>query len=222
MNEQNNEPEKKKKKSLFYYIIKKIRISHIIILIVLLAANTYAWFIYVNTVSNSLDVHIRSWNIDFEDGNSPVTDYVNVFVDDVYPGMTTYTKDITAHNYSEVAADVSFKILEANIMGESYITVEGRQEKGQTVQSTDLTSDQLIEKFGNDYPFSIDFSIDSTQMSPENGVSTYSISISWPYESGDDETDTLWGTRAYTFKNNNPSLPCIQMTVKIYITQSET
>ena len=108
---------KPKKKLTLKRILKKVKIRHFIILAILLAANTYAWFIYVNTVSNSIDVHVKSWRIDFSDGNTPVTDYVNVSVDSVYPGMTTFTKTIDAYNYSEVAASVDFKIIEANIMG---------------------------------------------------------------------------------------------------------
>ncbi len=213
------EENKKKKKSLFLKILKKVRISHIVILIVLLAANSYAWFIYINTVSNSLDVHVKSWNIDFESEDTPITDYVNVYVDNVYPGMTTYEKPITAHNYSEVSASVDFKVLEAEVMGTSYITTEGRQENGETVQEGDLTSEQLVTKLATDYPFKISFSLSNSTMQPENGEATYIVRIAWPYESGDDDLDTYWGTTAYTFRQNNPSSPCIRLVVKIYITQ---
>ena len=72
--------EKKKKKSFWMILFKRIRISHILILIVLLAANSYAWFIYVNTISNDVDVHVKAWRIDFTDGNTPVTDYVDTNV----------------------------------------------------------------------------------------------------------------------------------------------
>lgn len=214
------EENKKKKKSLLYYIIKKIRISHIIILIVLLAANTYAWFIYVNIVSNSVDVHVKSWRIDFDDGTQPVTDYVNVYVDNVYPGMTTFEKPINAYNYSEVSANVTFSIIEAQIMDETYVTVEGRNERSQTVLDTDLTSAQLINKLGNDYPFKIRFDLSSSTMEAQDGEATYTISIEWPYESGDDDADTLWGVKAYQFKEEHPSAPCIRFIVKIYITQA--
>ncbi len=210
----------KKKKSLLYYIFKRIKLSHLIILIILISANTYAWFIYVNSVSNSVDVHVRSWRIDFQDENSVVTDYVDVYVNDVYPGMTTFTKNITAYNYSEVAADVSFKILEASVLGTTYTTLEGRSEYNQTPQTGDLTSAQLVSKLANDYPFAITFTLSSATIPAVNGTATYTINVSWPYESGDDAADTLWGTNAYTFKQNHPIDPCLRMIVKIYITQA--
>ena len=212
----------KKKKSVFLRLLKRVKPSRLIFLAVLLAVNTYAWFIYVNTVSNSVDVHVKSWKIDFTSGDTPITDYVNVFVDNVYPGMTTYTKSITAYNYSEVAATATYKILSASIMGDEYVTVEGRDETGQTVLETDLTSEELEEQLAEDYPFTITLAITSSSMVAETGSTTYTISIAWPYESGDDELDTEWGTQAYDFKQNHPTSPCIELVVKIYITQTET
>lgn len=214
------EENKKKKKSLLRKILKRIKVSHIIILAVLLSANTYAWFIYITTVSNNLDVHIKSWQIDFTSGDTPITDYVHVYVDNVYPGMTTYVKPITANNYSEVPATASFKVLEATIMGEQFMTIEGRADAGEQPVATDLTSAQLVNKLANDYPFHITFTLSNAQMVPEVGEATYTVSISWPYESGDDETDTYWGNEAYDYRENNPTLPCISLVVKIYITQT--
>ena len=136
--------------------------------------------------------------------------------------MTTYTKSITAYNYSEVAATATYKILSASIMGDEYVTVEGRDETGQTVLETDLTSEELEEQLAEDYPFTITLAITSSSMVAETGSTTYTISIAWPYESGDDELDTEWGTQAYDFKQNHPTSPCIELVVKIYITQTET
>ncbi len=216
------EETKKKKKNLFLLILKKIKISHILILIILLAGNSYAWFIYINNVSNSVDVHVRAWKIDFDDGTTPVTEVVDVVADNVYPGMVTFEKPINAHNYSEVSANVSFSILEATIMGTTYVTQEGRTDAGQAVQSGDLTSAALQQQLENDYPFTISFDLSSSTIQAENGVATYTVSISWPYESGDDDADTLWGTRAYEFKQAHPTESCISLKVKIYITQASS
>lgn len=216
------EESSKKKKSVFLRLLKRIKPSRLIFLAILLVVNTYAWFIYVDTVSNQMEVHVKSWKIDFTSGDTPVTDYVNVFVDNVYPGMTTYTKTITAYNYSEVSASATYKILSASIMGDEYITEEGRAELGESVQQGDLTSDELEEQLAEDYPFSITLAISTSSMVAETGSTTYEITIAWPYESGDDELDTEWGTRAYDFKQDNPTDPCISLVVKIYITQSGT
>ena len=216
------EETKKKKKSLFLKVLKRVKISHIIILAVLLAGNSYAWFIYVNNVSNSVDVHVRSWRIDFDDGNTPVTEVVDVTVDNVYPGMTTFEKEINAHNYSDIAANVSYSILSATIMGDEYVTEEGRADAEEQVQAGDMTSAELQQMLEEDFPFTISFDISSNTIQAGNGVATYTVSIAWPYESGDDEADTEWGQRAYEFYEDNPGEPCITLSVKIYITQASS
>ena len=213
--------EKKKKKSFWMILFKRIRISHILILIVLLAANSYAWFIYVNTISNDVDVHVKAWRIDFTDGNTPVTDYVDVVVDEVYPGMTTYSKPIDAHNYSDLGASVAFEILSAEIMGTEYVTEEGKRDLGEELDGSEMTSAELEEKLEEDYPFKITFTISSNTIAAEGGIATYTISINWPYESGDDALDTYWGNQAYQYKQDFPGSPCINLKIKIIITQDE-
>ena len=84
------EENSKKKKSVFLRLLKRVKPSRLIFLAVLLAVNTYAWFIYVNTVSNSVDVHVKSWKIDFTSGDTPITDYVNVFVDNAISNRSEF------------------------------------------------------------------------------------------------------------------------------------
>ena len=50
---------------------------------------------------------------------------------------------------------------------------------------------------------------------PSGGESTITISVKWPYDSGDDEKDTYWGRLAYDFHNTNPNSPSIKLVVKI-------
>ena len=216
------EEKSKKKKNVFLRILKKAKPSRLIFLALLLVANTYAWFIYINTVSNSVDVHIKSWKIDFTDENTPITDYVNVSVNNVYPGMATYTKNIVSHNYSDVPATATFSILSAKIMGTEYITVEGREETGQTALATDPTSAELTASLASDYPFTISLTMSNPIMVPVTGSSSFSVVVSWPYESGDDDLDTQWGINAYNFKQQHPSDPCIELVAKIYITQASS
>ena len=210
----------KKKKNIFL-IFRKVKISHLLLLAILLVANSYAWFIYVNNVSNKINVHVRAWKVDFEDDGQTVEE-VNVAVDNAYPGMTNYEKEVIAHNYSDLPAVASYKILEANIMGDQYVTVEGKEDTGQEVLGTELTSSQLESKLTNDYPFKFSFNLSDTDLVALTGQTTYSITLNWPYESGDDEADTTWGVRAYNFKQENPDDPCIALKIKIYITQADS
>ena len=160
--------EDKKKKNIFTRVLKKIKISHLLILSILLAGNSYAWFVYISTVSNQIDVHVRSWKIDLQDGDEAVVNYVNITIDDAYPGMTTYEREIEANNYGEMAASVHYVVLSANIMGDEYITEEGRSNLGQEPVATDMTSDELEEKLNDDYPFKITFGLSSNTITINN------------------------------------------------------
>ena len=147
---------KGKKKNIFLLILKRVKISHLIFLAVLLAANSYAWFIYVNNVSNRLDVHVRAWRVDFED-DGQVVEEVNVEVDNAYPGMTNFTKSVIAHNYSDLPATASYKILYANIMGTEYYSQEGKADAGMNIIGTEPTSSELETMLTSNYPFTFGF-----------------------------------------------------------------
>ena len=143
--------------------IKKTKIMRIVFLIFLVMSNTFAWFIYATKIDSSVQVHVRSWNVVFEAGENQITDIVNLNVDSVYPGMSDYSYEIKAYNHSEVSATLSYVILEANIMGDQYITKEGREERGEQEVLTDLTSLQLQSQLANSYPFHITISITNFQ-----------------------------------------------------------
>ena len=194
-----------KKKSIFLLVLKKVKISHLVLLVVLLAANSYAWFIYVNNVSNKIDVHVRAWKVDFED-DGVVVEEVNVSVDNAYPGMDDYEKEVVAHNYSDLPATASYKILSARILDTEYVTQEGKIDAGQTVLGTEPTSDELEAQLTGDYPFVFSFDLSNTSLAALNGTATYTVGLTWPYESGDDVADTTWGIAAYEFKEDNPTL----------------
>lgn len=201
-------------------IKKLIKPSRLIFLILLLASNTLAWFIYATKVDNNVSVHVKAWNIVLEAGDTAITNTINLDIDSIYPGMEDYEYQIVAHNRSEVSANLSYQILEARILNETYISVEGREALGEPAVATDLTSAQLGDKLLNDYPFSISIDMSDDYMELEEGEETYTISVIWPYENNQDELDTQWGINAATYKESNPTNSSIALKVKILITQS--
>lgn len=217
---------KKKKIAIILKNLKKIVKPHqIVFIIVMLIGNTYAWFVYSNKVSNGIDVHVRAWNVLFQSGETTISDYFNVNIPNVYPGMTNYVSSLTIENESEISANIRYEILNLRIFEDEYVTVEGRHENNETVQQNDLTSAQLEQKLLNDYPFTIAFSLTSNSVSQvtNNGTShsTYSVTLEWPFESGNDELDTFWGRKAYEYASSvSESSPEISLTIKIYVTQS--
>ena len=204
-----------KKKRLHF-----IKPSRLIFLIVLIASNTFAWFIYATKVDSNVSVHVRAWNVVFEAGENQVTDIINLSVDSIFPGMDDYEYEIKAYNRSEVSASLSYQILSASILGEEYISKEGRAALNEEEDEDDLTSLQLQDKLENDYPFSIAIDVSNPTINLGNGVETYTLSVVWPYEGNHDDIDTMWGINSYQYKMNYPTAPSITLRVKIIITQN--
>lgn len=178
-------------------ILKKIQIKNIIILILLLIFNAYAWFIYATRASSSLDVHISSWNVEFAIGDDESTTNIVVEVERVYPGMETFEKNIKVKNKGEIGAELDYTITAIKILGETFEIDEN------------MTSDELEEKLKTEYPFKIELSKDDTELVQGIGPGVFSVTVEWPFESGDDELDTLWGNKAYEYyliDENNKSI----------------
>ncbi len=197
-----------------------IRPSRIILLIVLLAGNTFAWFIYATKINTDVSVHVRAWNVVFESGDTEISNDISIPINNVFPGMEDYEYSITAYNRSEVSASLSYQVLSARIMNQEYVSVEEKRRLGLTINEDDLTSLELEDMLANDFPFSITIDTSSQTISSENGQETFSLSVVWPYESNDDAADTLWGTNAYQYKQSNPDDPSISINIKITITQN--
>ncbi len=202
-------------------ILKKVKIRHLIMLIFLLMFNSFAWFIYATQVSNGVNAHVRSWKIMFKSGEQEISNYISIDIDDIKPGMETFVKEIKVYNMSEVSSTLSYEILSARILSDEVISAEGKLDKNLTLNGDEITSKELTDELKTKYPFKIDISITSTLINPEVGESTYRIEVSWPYESGDDDVDTLWGGRAYNYQLNNPSKSSINLNIKLVAIQTD-
>ena len=204
--------EKKKKKHRFALI-------RLLFLIFLVMGNTLAWFIYVTRIDNSVSVHVKAWDVVFQDGEDEVSTNVNIAVDDLYPGMNNFHYQIAAYNKSEVDAFLSYTLLSANILGTEYVTVEGRADRGETAQEDDYTSAELEDMFLHDFPFALQISVSNLTIGDTNGLEYYSFDVVWPYESGNDTEDTRWGIASADFRKTNPGVASISLQVKVSIIQ---
>ena len=50
---------------------KRVKVSphRIVFLIILLAGNTFAWFIYSTKVDSNISVHVKAWDVVFQAGD---------------------------------------------------------------------------------------------------------------------------------------------------------
>ena len=189
-------------------ILKKIKIRNLIILIILLAFNAYAWFIYATRVSLDLSVHVSSWNVEFVSGEEEITTNMEIVVDRIYPGMEDFERIIEVHNKGETPAVLTYEIKSLQIMGETF---EVSEESG-------LTSDD-IQNMISEYPFKINIESGDNSVIQENEQGEYRITVTWPFESGDDELDTYWGNRAYEYYEENPDGEGIVLKLSLTATQ---
>lgn len=194
-----------KNKEVIKTVKKSLRIKVIIMLGLMLTFNTLAWFIYSNTIANSIHTSVRAWKVEFENEDE-VSEYINFDIADLYPGMPNYTNYINVVNYGETAAELSYKIISLRILDTTYT-------------EADYTTEQLIAMLADDYPFNINFSLSQTVIPPNNGSADFDISVTWPFESGDDEADTAWGHDSYSFKLKNGSTKQILINIKLIAKQ---
>ena len=214
---------KKSKKKITSKKIQKrlksgLQIKTVLLLLLTLLVNTYAWFIYVSTVSTGIDMHINSWDFELSDG-SQNQDF-SLVVEQIYPGMTTAKKEIKAKNNGETEAALSCEINRIQILDEEY------------VEGDEYTSDDLLNKLLNDYPFQIKIYINGNEFTGGDGeilqtgeTTKILLEVKWDYETGEiedgiaqgDEEDTYWGMKSYEYMQNNPDADKYSVQVDITI-----
>lgn len=192
-------------------IMKKIKIRNLIILILLLVFNAYAWFVYTTRVSLDLSAHVSSWDVQFVAKDGGVSSDMIIKVEKVYPGMEDFEKIIEVQNRGEVNVELSYEIESVRIMDE---TIEKNDETG-------VTSESIEEKLKKDYPFKINIVKDDSNLITGSGNGSFKITVVWPYESGDDEADTNWGRKSYEYYENNPDKECIELKLVLKATQAK-
>lgn len=185
---------------------KKVRIKTIFFLIFSLMCNTFAWFVYNTKVDNSIKTSVKAWRIAFENNDSDAIQYLEFNIDNIYPGMTDYSNYISITNEGETDASIVYEIQELKILENTYT-------------STDYSQEELNNMINTNYPFKITFNVDTDNLKANNGTGLFTVNVTWPYESGDDELDTLWGNKSYNYKQNNPDDPGIVIKLKLTVSQ---
>ncbi len=202
---------KKKENNLLIFIKiirKRVKLSTLIMLIITFSSSTFAWFIYATKVDSGITAHVKAWNVLFEVGEDEIVENMHFDVSDIYPGMMTYTDNVSVKNKGETKAELSYEIVSYTIFGVKY----------EVGNNGVLSSEDLKQSLLNDYPFKTAISLSNNIISP-NSSESFSLVVSWAYESGDDEKDTLWGIKAYDFHELYPDLPSISIELKVTATQ---
>ena len=195
-------------KDKILFLKKRLRRRTLFFLILTLMANTFAWFIYSNKVSNNITTGVKSWKINFKQDGVDIVNNVEFKIDSIYPGMPDYTNSLSITNIGETAANISYEVEEIKILDEFY-------------NSDMYSSTDLINRLKDNYPFKMNFSINNQEVGTGQ-TSEFTFSLVWPYESGHDEADTYWGKKSASFKKQYPDKEQIAIKVKIIAGQKES
>lgn len=140
---ENKNSKSKVKRRRKYRLRKGIQIRTVIILLITLIVNTYAWFIYVSTVSTSLSMHIKDWKFELSSGDQ--SQNFDFYVDEIYPGITEQdtAKEISAVNSShDTTAILSCELTEVRILNDEFKVGDTYTKEDGT--SAEYTSDDLL------------------------------------------------------------------------------
>ena len=96
-------------KTILRRIKKRVSAKTLIILIITLSANSFAWFIYANKVQGGVEARVKAWNVTFSLDDGEITEYITIDVDELYPGKS-FSKSLTIYNNGDTDADLSFQI----------------------------------------------------------------------------------------------------------------
>lgn len=220
--DEKTETKKKKRKKFSSKKLKSIlNVRTLLVLLLTLIVNTYAWFIYISTSTLGLDVHVKKWHIDFRMSDS--SEIIDIDLDNIYPGMLGLSeeeknqKTITATNDSEMPVKFTCEILGIidDFSGEEYVLHKETDDE----HIVEKTSEEMLEIL-NEYPFKIKINLgdknilEDTEYAelkyPDESVNV-SFDVSWLYEQTDesgnvlpeeelkvhDEKDTKFGKIAY-------------------------
>ena len=191
--------------SIIKKILKRIRLRTLITLIILLVFNTYAWFVFSTRVVGRLQARVESWDVIFEIGNEVVTN-IDLDIESLFPGMQDHVTEVTAFNRGGVAATLTYRVIEMTIFGVTY--------------TCDGDSDLLGRIASEDFPFHITVGIDNEIMDAQIGESVVTITVSWPFEQGNDELDTYFGRKAAEFNSANPTDFPINILIELRASQN--
>lgn len=176
----------------------KINLMPIIFVIVSFISVTLAWFAYSGLADFQTEIDVKTWYIEIKKGEEETDDIVLSF-SELYPGMKTKSELVKITNFGDSDASVNYKIVSARILGDPEDEYEVNE---------NITSEYLEDLLSHEYPFHINLNLNKNYvLSGEENF--FEASVSWPLDSGSDELDeldSLWGTKAYEFLENEKVL----------------
>lgn len=166
---------------------KRTKRFSILMVLMLLSVNAYAWFIYIAESKFDLSAKIVSWDVNFLNNSQEVSE-INEKIENVAPGMETYSKTVNINNNSDFDAEFNYRLTDFIIMGKSVLPSGANS----------MTVDEILTYLEERYPFDFTMSTDSDIIS-QTETGQFTITFDWDFE---DTSKYYKLTDVYTY---NPS-----------------
>lgn len=193
--------------------LAKIRI--LILLVVMLAASTYAWFYTEKNVSvGNIRGIVTDWDVEYSiDDVVITTEEIVIAVDEFYPGMPDFEKKVVTSNKTQTGAEIKYELKSVRIFGEEKLDeLKANNDITEAGTTTNVFSTE-------EYPFNAGFSYDKdviggvnpeTGEATEDSVAELTVFANWSYtrsgtvknEDQNNDLDTQFGEKAYTYYQN--------------------
>ena len=172
-----------------YKAYLKLNLVSIFFIAVSFISVSLAWFAYSGLSNVATEVDVKTWFIEFQKDNAPVSNNIVISLSEIYPGMETVHETVKIQNKGDSDATLNYTITSARILEEN-------------LSSEVYSKDFIVDKLSNGYPFKINISLSKNYIASGGDSSVFDVSISWPLDSDNDEFDSKWGSESYLFQDN--------------------
>lgn len=202
---------------LKHKIYIRLNLTAIVFIVVSFISVTLAWFAYTGLSEVNTDISVKAWYIELKKDGVPVSSDIDINLADIYPGMETVYETVNISNKGDSDAQVNYSIVSAKILDEDNFIVN----------DSNISSLLVEDSLSHNYPFHINISLSKNYAVAKNGESVFTVSVSWPLDSGNDSSDSYWGKKAYDFqtehKNGEKSIQIkISLTAEQYIEEENS
>ncbi|MFA7689211.1 MAG: hypothetical protein WCX96_03900, partial [Bacilli bacterium] len=168
----------------------RLNLISILFLAVSFISVTLAWFAYSGLRKVSTEIGIKAWNIEFKKDEQVISNDIVISLDEISPGMDTVSEIVKIRNLGDSNANIKYEIESARILDENEYIIDDET----------IFSNQVEDIISHNYPFHININLSKNYALAQEDESSFEVSISWPLDSGNDELDSFWGTKAYEFQ----------------------
>ena len=158
--------------------LKKQKYFSLLLALFTFGVNIFAWFAFSANAGLGIDATIAAWDVEFKD-NGEISRNMFIEVSKMKPGMSDFVRTIEVNNKSDVVAKFSYEFVSVSLLGH-------------IINLSNI--DDIEDYLSSFYPFSVQFTPSSYEIAA-NGLITYNVSVTWPYED-------IEGTTTY-YKQND-------------------